>query len=34
MRTALIACGLATLVHMIPLFLPRNMPEQELAIAR
>ncbi|HVG58475.1 MAG TPA: tetratricopeptide repeat protein [Hyalangium sp.] len=34
MRTALIACGLAALVHMIPLFLPRNTPEQELAIAR
>ncbi len=34
MRTALIACGLASLVHMVPLFLPRNMPEQELAIAR
>lgn len=34
MRTALIACGLATLIHIIPLFLPRNTPEQELAIAR
>jgi tetratricopeptide (TPR) repeat protein len=34
MRTVLIACGLAALVHLIPLFLPRNMPEQELAIAR
>jgi Tfp pilus assembly protein PilF len=34
MRTAVIACGVATVVHLIPLFLPRNMPEQELAIAR
>jgi len=34
MRTALAVCGLASLVHLIPLFLPRNMPEQELAIAR
>ncbi len=34
MRTVLIACGLASIVHIIPLFLPRNMPEQELAIAR
>jgi Tfp pilus assembly protein PilF len=34
MRTALGVCGLAALVHLIPLFLPRNMPEQELAIAR
>jgi Tfp pilus assembly protein PilF len=34
MRTALVVCGLASLVHLIPLFLPRNMPEQELAIAR
>jgi tetratricopeptide (TPR) repeat protein len=34
MRTALIACGLAAVVHLVPLFLPRNMPEQELAIAR
>jgi len=34
MRTALAVCGVASLVHLIPLFLPRNMPEQELAIAR
>lgn len=34
MRTALTVCGLASLVHLIPLCLPRNMPEQELAIAR
>lgn len=33
-QTALLACGLASLVHLIPLLLPRNMPEQELAIAR
>ncbi len=34
MRSALEVCGVAFLVHLIPLFLPRNMPEQELAIAR
>jgi Tfp pilus assembly protein PilF len=34
MRSALWICGLAFLLHLIPLFLPRNMPEQELAIAR
>src|SRR4051812_12951870 len=33
-RNVLGVCGVALLVHMIPLFLPRNMPEQELAIAR
>jgi Tfp pilus assembly protein PilF len=33
-RTALAACGIAFLIHLIPLFLPRNMPEQELAVAR
>ncbi|MFL5345002.1 MAG: tetratricopeptide repeat protein [Hyalangium sp.] len=33
-RSALAVCGVAFLVHLIPLFLPRNMPEQELAIAR
>lgn len=33
-RSTLALCGVAFLVHMIPLFLPRNMPEQELAIAR
>ncbi|MFB1484361.1 tetratricopeptide repeat protein [Corallococcus sp. RDP092CA] len=27
-------CGVALGIHVIPLFLPRNMPEQELAIAR
>ncbi len=27
-------CAVALLIHLIPLFLPRNMPEQELAIAR
>jgi tetratricopeptide (TPR) repeat protein len=34
MKSALIACGVAFLIHLIPLFLPRNMPEQELSIAR
>ncbi len=34
MRSLLIVCGVALLIHLIPLFLPRNMPEQELAIAR
>jgi tetratricopeptide (TPR) repeat protein len=34
MRSILIVCGVALLIHLIPLFLPRNMPEQELAIAR
>ncbi|WP_224369191.1 tetratricopeptide repeat protein [Hyalangium versicolor] len=34
MRSVLALCGLAFLVHLVPLFLPRNMPEQELAIAR
>jgi Tfp pilus assembly protein PilF len=33
-RSVLGMCGVAFLVHLIPLFLPRNMPEQELAIAR
>ncbi|QSQ18432.1 hypothetical protein JY572_27485 [Myxococcus landrumensis] len=27
-------CGAALLIHLIPLALPRNMPEQELSIAR
>ncbi|WP_342377488.1 hypothetical protein NVS55_39265 [Myxococcus stipitatus] len=27
-------CGVALLIHLIPLALPRNMPEQELSIAR
>jgi Tfp pilus assembly protein PilF len=34
LRGALIVIGVAFLIHLIPLFLPRNMPEQELAIAR
>ncbi|MCY1018459.1 tetratricopeptide repeat protein [Pyxidicoccus sp. MSG2] len=34
MRSILVVCGVALLIHLIPLFLPRNMPEQELAIAR
>ncbi|WP_395811948.1 tetratricopeptide repeat protein [Archangium minus] len=34
MKSALIACLVALAIHLIPLFLPRNMPEQELAIAR
>lgn len=34
MRTLLMVCFVALLIHLIPLFLPRNMPEQELAIAR
>lgn len=34
MRSLLVVCGVALLIHLIPLFLPRNMPEQELAIAR
>ncbi|MFY2560525.1 hypothetical protein ACN469_23185 [Corallococcus terminator] len=29
-----IVCAVAVLLHLIPLLLPRNMPEQELAIAR
>ncbi|MBZ4422641.1 lipopolysaccharide assembly protein LapB [Myxococcus sp. RHSTA-1-4] len=34
LRGALVVSGVALLIHLIPLFLPRNMPEQELAIAR
>nr|WP_246357610.1 tetratricopeptide repeat protein [Pyxidicoccus fallax] len=34
LRTALLVSAAALLIHLIPLFLPRNMPEQELAIAR
>lgn len=34
LRSTLLVCGAALLVHLVPLFLPRNMPEQELAIAR
>jgi Tfp pilus assembly protein PilF len=33
-RYALGVCAVAFLVHLIPLFLPRDMPDQELAIAR
>lgn len=34
MKGVLIACTVAFVVHLIPLFLPRNMPEQELAMAK
>ena len=34
LRSVLWVCGVALAIHVIPLFLPRNMPEQELAIAR
>ncbi|QSQ28489.1 tetratricopeptide repeat protein [Pyxidicoccus parkwayensis] len=34
MKRLLAICGVALLIHLVPLFLPRNMPEQELAIAR
>jgi Tfp pilus assembly protein PilF len=34
LRGALGVCLVALVIHLIPLFLPRNMPEQELAIAR
>ncbi len=34
MRSLLLVIGVAFLIHLIPLFLPRNMPEQNLAIAR
>jgi tetratricopeptide (TPR) repeat protein len=34
MKGVLISCSVAFLIHLIPLFLPRNMPEQELALAR
>ncbi|WP_239470304.1 tetratricopeptide repeat protein [Archangium violaceum] len=34
MRSLLIVIGVAFVIHLIPLFLPRNMPEQDLAIAR
>ncbi|WP_317987329.1 tetratricopeptide repeat protein [Stigmatella hybrida] len=33
-QRTLAVVGVAFLIHLIPLFLPRNMPEQELAIAR
>lgn len=34
LRGSLGVIGIAFVIHLIPLFLPRNMPEQELAIAR
>ncbi len=34
LRSALVACLVAFLIHLVPLFLPRDMPEQDLAIAR
>ncbi|MFP2906235.1 tetratricopeptide repeat protein [Pyxidicoccus sp. 3LFB2] len=34
LRGVLGVCAVALVIHLIPLFLPRNMPEQELAIAR
>lgn len=34
LRGVLWVCGAALAIHAIPLFLPRDMPEQELAIAR
>ncbi len=34
LRSALVVCLVAFLIHLIPLFLPRDMPEQDLAIAR
>lgn len=34
MRGLLVVSAVAILIHLIPLFLPRNLPEQELAIAR
>ncbi|MBZ4335876.1 tetratricopeptide repeat protein [Corallococcus sp. AS-1-6] len=34
LRGVLWVCGVALAIHVIPLFLPRDMPEQELAIAR
>ncbi|MFP2963009.1 tetratricopeptide repeat protein [Myxococcus sp. 1LA] len=30
----MLVCIVATLIHLIPLLLPRNMPEQQLSIAR
>ncbi|ATB51393.1 hypothetical protein MYMAC_007051 [Corallococcus macrosporus DSM 14697] len=33
-RSLLAVCIVATLIHLIPLLLPRNMPEQQLSIAR
>lgn len=34
MRNLLVVCTVAFLIHLIPLALPRNTPEQELEIAR
>jgi Flp pilus assembly protein TadD len=34
LRSVLWVCTGALAIHLVPLFLPRNMPEQELAIAR
>jgi Flp pilus assembly protein TadD len=34
LQQTLAVVGVAFLIHLIPFFLPRNMPEQELAIAR
>ncbi|RKG50217.1 tetratricopeptide repeat protein [Corallococcus sp. AB011P] len=34
LRGVIWVCGAALAIHVIPLFLPRDMPEQELAIAR
>ena len=34
LKGVLLACGGALALHLVPLFLPRNMPEQDLAIAR
>ncbi|WP_141594194.1 lipopolysaccharide assembly protein LapB [Myxococcus sp. AB056] len=33
-RSLLIVCTVVTLIHLIPLFISRNMPEQQLSIAR
>lgn len=33
-RSLVAVCIVATLIHLIPLLLPRNMPEQQLSIAR
>ncbi|MGZ3459551.1 MAG: tetratricopeptide repeat protein [Archangium sp.] len=34
MKGVLITIGVAFVIHLVPLFLPRNMPEQDLEIAR
>ncbi|GHH02346.1 hypothetical protein GCM10012319_70570 [Comamonas sp. KCTC 72670] len=33
-RSLLVVCTVAVVIHLVPLFLPRNEPEQQLAIAR